>query len=170
MERQNHMNTRLSYHYRDQLNCRQYTSIVLAGTVTWTQIEPYLARQHSFIPGQLGLEDLQLRFALPGRDQPWHQIGANDVKATDAVPTVLLTADELAERFAQTPWDNDWIALSTKPDVDLTRPDGPVTSNVHMHAEYQSWLLTRAANPIARSRSKRATRPAPRSADDPILG
>jgi hypothetical protein len=149
------LNTRLSYHYRDQRNCRQYTSIVLAGTVTWEQIEPYLAKQHSFIPGQLGLEDLQLRFALPGRDQPWHQIGAADIKATDAVPTVLLTADELAERFAQTPWDNSWIALSAKPNVDLTRTDEPVSSNAQIYAQHQSPLLARAANPTSRNRLKR---------------
>jgi hypothetical protein len=164
------LNTRLSYHYRDQRNCRQYTSIVLAGTVTWEQIEPYLAKQRSFIPGQLGLEDLQLRFALPGRDQPWHQIGAADIKATDAVPTVLLTADELAERFAHTPWDHSWIALSTKPYVDLTRPDAPFTPNAHAYAEYQSSPAKRGTNLTSRNKSKHAARPAPRSADDTIHG
>ena len=99
------MNTRLSYRYADKTNCRQYTSIVVAGTLTWEQIEPYLARQRSFIPGQVGLEDLQYRFALPGADQPWHQIAPEDLRPTEAAPTVALTGDELAMRFAQTTWE-----------------------------------------------------------------
>lgn len=99
------MNTRLSYRYTDKTNCKQYTSIVVAGTITWEQIEPYLAGQGSFIPGQVGLEDLQYRFALPGADHPWHQIASHDLRPTDAAPTVALTGDELATRFAQTLWD-----------------------------------------------------------------
>ncbi|HEX9440466.1 MAG TPA: hypothetical protein VF909_12330, partial [Roseiflexaceae bacterium] len=73
------MNTRMSYRYTDKTNCRQYTSIVIAGTITWEQIAPYLAKQGAFIPGQLGLEDLQHRFALPGGDHPWHQIAPDDI-------------------------------------------------------------------------------------------
>lgn len=98
------MNTRLGYHYVDRTLCRQYTSIVVAGTITWEQIAPCLVRQHSFIPGQVGLEDLQHRFVLPGADQPWHQIRPADIRPTSAAPTVSFTADELAERFATCPW------------------------------------------------------------------
>lgn len=98
------MNTRLAYHYVDKTLCRQYTSIVVAGTITWEQIAPYLVRQYSFIPGQVGLEDLQYRFALPGSDQPWHQIRPADVRPTDAAPTVPVTGDELVERFASCQW------------------------------------------------------------------
>jgi hypothetical protein len=98
------LNTRLAYHYVDKTLCRQYTAIVVAGTITWDQIAPYLFRQHSFIPGQVGLEDLQHRFALPGADQPWHQIKPTDIQPTAAAPTVALTGDELAARFATTSW------------------------------------------------------------------
>lgn len=101
------MNTRVSYHYADRLDCRQYNSVVVAGTITWEQIEPFLERHHSFIPGQIGLEDLQYRFKLPGADHPWHQIARSDIRPTESAPTITLTGDELAERFAHTAWDLD---------------------------------------------------------------
>jgi hypothetical protein len=98
------MNTRLAYHYVDRTFCRQYASIVVAGTITWEQIAPHLAAEHAFIPGQVGLEDLQHRFALPGKDQPWHEIRPADIRPTEAAPTVDVTGEELAERFASCTW------------------------------------------------------------------
>ena len=99
------MNTRISYRYADKTNCKQFTAIVVDGTITWEQIAPYLATQQSFIPGQIGLEDLQYRFALPGADHPWHQIASEDIKPTEAKPTIALSAEELAGRLAHTIWD-----------------------------------------------------------------
>jgi hypothetical protein len=99
------MNTRLSYRYVDKTNCRQFTSIIVAGTITWAQIAPYLVKQGSFIPGKVGLEDLQYRFALPGIDHAWHQITSEDVRPTEAAPTVAVTAEELADRFATSSWE-----------------------------------------------------------------
>jgi hypothetical protein len=100
------VNTRISYRYADKRNCKQFTTIVIDGTITWDQIESYLAPQQSFIPGQLGLEDLQLRFALPGADHPWHQIGPEDIRPTEAPPTVALSGEDLAWRFAHTTWNS----------------------------------------------------------------
>jgi hypothetical protein len=99
------MNTRISYRYADKTNCKQFTTVVVDGTITWEQIAPYLAVQQFFIPGQLGLEDLQYRFALPGGDHPWHQIMPEDIKPTEAKPTIALSGKELAWRFAHTIWD-----------------------------------------------------------------
>jgi hypothetical protein len=99
------MNTRISYRYADKKNCRQFTTIVVDGTITWEQIAPYLATQQSFIPGQIGLEDLQYRFALPGADHPWHQIASGDIKPTEAQPTIALSGEDLARRLANTIWD-----------------------------------------------------------------
>jgi hypothetical protein len=110
--RVNELNTRLSYHYADKTNCRQYNVVVVAGTITWEQIESNLAARRSFIPGQIGLEDLQYRFALPGRDHPWHQIAPEDIRPTEAAPTIVLTAEELAERFASRPWAASQIVAS----------------------------------------------------------
>jgi hypothetical protein len=99
------MNTRISYRYADKTNCRQFTAIVVDGTITWEQIAPYLATQQSFIPGQIGLEDLQYRFALPGVDHPWHQIAPEDIKPTEAQPTIALSGEDLVWRLAHTIWD-----------------------------------------------------------------
>jgi hypothetical protein len=104
------MNTRMNYHYADQRDCRQFVSIVLAGTITWDEIEPFLSEHTSFIPGQLGLEDLQHRFALPGVDHSWHHMAASDLTPTESEPTVTVTGKELAKRFADTPWESGWFA------------------------------------------------------------
>lgn len=101
------MNTRLGYRYTDKTNCKQYTSVILEGTLDWGQIEPYLANQGFFIPGQVGLEDLQHRFALPGSDHPWHQILPVDIRATELPPTMSFNTDELARRFATAIWAPD---------------------------------------------------------------
>jgi hypothetical protein len=102
------MNTRIGYHYADKRNCKQFTAIVVDGTITWEQIAPYLAMQQSFIPGQIGLEDLQYRFALPGADHPWHQITPEDIKPTEAKPTIALSGEDLVWRLAHTIWDANY--------------------------------------------------------------
>jgi hypothetical protein len=99
------MNTRMGYRYVDKTNCQQYTAIIVSGIITWEQITPYLVRQHSFIPAQIGLEDLQKRFALPGADQPWHQIEPEYIRPTEAPPTATFSAEELLLRFANATWD-----------------------------------------------------------------
>jgi hypothetical protein len=99
------VNTQISYRYADKRNCKQFTTIVVNGTITWEQIAPYLVLEQSFVPGQVGLEDLQLRFALPGADHPWHQITPEDLKPTEAEPTVALSGEDLAWRIAHTTWD-----------------------------------------------------------------
>lgn len=108
------MNTRIAYRYADKNNCRQYTSVVVEGVITWEQIEPFLYRRNSFIPGQLGLEDLQRRFALPGDDHPWHQITVADIKLTESAPTITITAQQLVERFATTEWAANWGSMPPK--------------------------------------------------------
>jgi hypothetical protein len=150
------MNTRMSYRYADKTNCRQYTSIVVAGTITWEQIAPYLAKQGSFIPGQLGLEDLQHRFALPGGDHPWHQIAPDDIKPTEATPTIALTGGELAERFGHTPWAADWLWTGAALKVSVIEPAMPVDATLHTYAHAKGSPGMRAASPWARKTSTRA--------------
>jgi hypothetical protein len=117
------MNTRLSYRYSDKTNCKQYTSIIIEGTLTWEQVEPYLMLNGFFIPGQIGLEDLQYRSALPGADHPWHQLLPGDFKPTEATPTIAISAEELAQRFAHTIWTPDWrTVIARAPRVEQTAP------------------------------------------------
>lgn len=113
------MNTRIGYTYTDRTDCRQYTSVVVEGTITWEHIQPYLAKSRSFIPGQVGLEDLQYRFALPGVDHPWHQISPEDIRPTEAQPTIALTGAELAERFAHAAWETNWRRAPDAPKSNL---------------------------------------------------
>ena len=144
------MNTRMSYRYADKTNCRQYTTIVLAGTITWEQIEPYLAKHRSFIPGQLGLEDLQQRFALPGGDHPWHQIAPEDIRPTEAAPTSVLSGGELAERFGHALWEVDWLVTSATPKaygVEIAVPEDVIS---HTYAHDKEPLRMRAARQVGR--------------------
>jgi hypothetical protein len=131
------MNTRMSYRYADKTNCRQYTSVVVAGTITWEQIAPYLTAQRSFIPGQLGLEDRQHRFVLPGGDHPWHQIAPDDIRTTEAAPTIALTGPELAERFGHTPWQADWLVTGAALKATEMKPATPVDAILHSYAQNQ---------------------------------
>jgi len=150
------MNTRMSYRYADRTNCRQYTSIVVAGTITWEQIAPYLAKQGSFIPGQLGLEDLQNRFALPGGDHPWHQIAPDDIRPTEAAPTIALTGGELAERFGHTSWQADWLVTGAALKVNVQEPPMSVDAIAHTYAPDKASMRMRAARPVARKTTTRA--------------
>jgi hypothetical protein len=126
------MNTRIGYRYADRNDCRQYTSVVVTGTMTWEQIHPYLVNRSSFIPGQIGLEDLQTRFALPGSDHPWHQITADDIHPTEVAATIALTGEQLAERFAQTSWQVNWKTIPEAPKApstdDSAASRSPITS------------------------------------------
>jgi hypothetical protein len=128
------MNTRISYRYADKTNCKQFTAIVVGGTITWEQIAPYLATRQSFIPGQIGLEDLQHRFALPGADHPWHQVASEDIKPTEAKPTIALSGDDLAWRLAHTSWDASqstapaWNKATT---IDSKTPTQTLTETLH---------------------------------------
>jgi hypothetical protein len=153
------MNTSLSYRYADKTDCRQFTSIVLSGTITWEQIAPYLASRSSFVPGQLGLEDLQRRFALPGVDHSWHQITSEDIKPTEAEPTVILTGAELAQRFAHTPWEDKWFGngYALKATItDLFKPFDLISPTATKFAATKS-ASTRADVTRARKQTTRIT-------------
>jgi hypothetical protein len=151
------MNTRMSYRYADKRNCKQFTTIVVEGTITWEQIAPYLATQQSFIPGQIGLEDLQYRFALPGADHLWHQIPLEYIKPTAAKPTIALSAEDLAWRFAHTTWDANhttepalFKATTTGSDNSAPPPAEALRSSQHKYAQDQQPAKRGAARTPAR--------------------
>lgn len=154
------MNTRISYRYTDKTDCRQFTAIVVDGAITWEQIAPYLATQQSFIPGQIGLEDLQYRFALPGADHPWHQITSEDIKPTEAKPTIALSGEDLAWRLAHTIWDaSQRIVPAQAATVESAPPTrtAPETlpSIQHRYAQDKQPSERRAVGTPARQRSVR---------------
>jgi hypothetical protein len=158
------MNTRMSYRYADKRNCKQFTAIVVEGTITWEQIAPYLATQQSFIPGQIGLEDLQYRFALPGADHPWHQIASEDIKPTEAKPTIALSGEDLVWRFAHTTWDASqstdpalFMATTIERKSPTRTPTEALHSIQHIYAEDNRPLEISAVGTPARQRSVRTT-------------
>jgi len=157
------MNTQISYRYADKRNCKQFTAIVVEGTITWEQIAPYLAPQQSFIPGQIGLEDLQHRFALPGADHPWHQIASEDIKPTAAKPTIALSGEDLAWRLAHTIWDASqktvpalFKATTIESNTPTRTPTEALHSTQHRYAQAKQPPAIGAVGTPARQRLVRA--------------
>lgn len=101
------MNTRITYLYRDGSNYKQSESVVIQGELTFAEVEPYLDEGEYFIPGQVGLEDLQHRFGgkLTMDDHPWHELKEDDFELTDDPLTGSITTQELLERFRAVTWD-----------------------------------------------------------------
>lgn len=86
-------NTLIDYTYRDASNNKVHDCVILDGRLSETQIEAMLGalfEDEKFIPGQVGLDDLQGRFDH-GRaweeqeDHVWHELRA--IEFTDRKPT-----------------------------------------------------------------------------------
>lgn len=108
------MNTRIIYLYRDASNNKQSTSIVLEGPLIPDQIaaiEQACDEERSFIPGDVGLPELQSLWVdhgcpLTDDDHVWHEL--IEITVTNDPPTMSLTAEALYTRFvAVTHWDVD---------------------------------------------------------------
>ena len=87
-----HVNTKLSYLYRDAMNYKTSRTVVLPGVPSPALVAILLAslHEHGFIPGQVGLPDLQDSFEGcdsdwdDERDHPFHEVSA--VEVTDRLP------------------------------------------------------------------------------------
>lgn len=112
------VNTELCYLYRDGCNNKLRETVVLEGRITAEQKREIMRKLDEgrwFIPSQVGLEDLQPRWAKKGYpfptddDHVWHELESiRQVPARDNPPTVALTAQELYEAFAAVAvWDVD---------------------------------------------------------------
>lgn len=102
-------NTIIEYMYRDASNYKQYHSVVIEGELTWAEIEPYLDKGEYFIPGQVGLPELQWRFpSFPSEDDHvWHELHEEGITFTDVQPVFRMSAHQLLENFkraGQTGW------------------------------------------------------------------
>jgi hypothetical protein len=102
-------NTEIAYTYRDADNHKQHAVIVLRGEIDADGLTAILGKlddHQGFIPGQVGLDDLQERTSNgwdADSDHPWHEL--DSIGLTMRAPTELLTAAEIAERFRQVDWD-----------------------------------------------------------------
>jgi len=122
-----HSNTRITYMYRDGANYKTSRAVVVAGALTPDQAAALLRcceEAGDFIPGQIGLPDLQDSFQGceshwdPELDHPVHEL--TSIKLTTAQPTVLdpeagqmLTTHDLVERFTDVVfaggWDHEYL-------------------------------------------------------------
>lgn len=110
------MNTRIDYLYRDGSNFKTVSAIVLAGDFTpamVAQIRASLDEGKFFIPGQVGLPDLQNRFSPalwdPDRDHPFHELG--EIVQTDCDPSLDMTVEDFAGLMAAAAddWDHGYL-------------------------------------------------------------
>lgn len=106
------VNTKLSYFYRDVNNYKQHTEVVLAGAITAQQIETILAHldeDGGFIPGQVGLDDLQPRMTGgydADMDHPFHDI--NGIELTEEPEFGGPDVADLVATFQAVSWDQEY--------------------------------------------------------------
>jgi hypothetical protein len=111
--------TRLSYRYRDGGNNKTGSSVLFRGKITFEELQTLFRRMdtefaESFIPGQVGLRDLQGQFAAGWDDEldhPWHELVSVELttggpKGDDAEDTRSIS-DFVAE-VAKVEWDNSY--------------------------------------------------------------
>ena len=99
------MNTRISYMYRDACNFKQFEEVVIRGRVSLEEVKPYLDECRIFIPGQIGLPELQKRFGEQGfkfpteDDHEFHEL--LDCIPTEEEAEVDVSAEEF-KRYLRT--------------------------------------------------------------------
>lgn len=102
-------NTIISYMYRDASNYKQFRDVCIAGRITRDQLDRFvldLDEGFRFVPGQVGLPDLQGEFDDGWDyelDHPYHEL--LEISYTDAAPNSTLTAAALADALATTEWN-----------------------------------------------------------------
>lgn len=105
------VNTKITYLYRDADNYKQFGTAIFKGAMTSQQLETILAHldeDGGFIPGQVGMRDLQEMMATGwdnDLDHPFHEI--TSIKLTEQ-PADNVSIDELARLFAEVSWDQDY--------------------------------------------------------------
>lgn len=107
-------NTLLFCEYRDGANYAVTGSVILAGEITEAEearLRAGLDEGKMFIPGQIGLPDLQDSFVTPSEwsdkyDHPWHRM--LDITAIDHEPTHAASLAEIVKKIEAVTWDNDY--------------------------------------------------------------
>lgn len=67
------MNTRVSYQYRDASNYKLYDEVVIAGELSFQELEPFLIDGIYFVPEELHIPRLQFG-SRNEDDHDWHEI------------------------------------------------------------------------------------------------
>jgi len=109
LEEHPHANTRIRYLYRDASNYKQSDSVIFSGAITAEECETLIAHfdeYGGFIPGQVGMPDLQDRMTGgwdEDLDHPFHEI--TGIELTLSPADTSMTAADLADRFSGISWD-----------------------------------------------------------------
>ncbi len=111
------MNTKIEYMYRDADNYKVSASAIFFGEITefeMAQVKTSLNEDGCFIPGQVGIADLQDRFATsepnrwdPDRDHIWHEF--ETFSLTEEAPNTDLTVTEFVSNMKEAAghWDEE---------------------------------------------------------------
>jgi hypothetical protein len=107
------VNTRIRYHYQDEANFEAKHEVILKGEISEEQtqlLKSHLYDEKYFIPGQVGLPDLQhiLKDWVDSSDHPGHTFIA--ISSTQRPPSQedSCTIDEFVEIFLSAQWDKDY--------------------------------------------------------------
>ena len=105
------MNTEISYMYRDASNYKQINTVIFVGRITKKEKALILAARDEdqyFIPGQVGLEELQPRMiAFPDEqdDHVWHELNEDDITLTENPASTKVSIHDFAKKFQDITWD-----------------------------------------------------------------
>lgn len=129
------MNTTLRYLYRDGDNYKISSSETFVGVLDEAMTQAFRAHLDlegggdigSFIPGQVGLADLQDKFLGPTawdpeRDHPWHEVLA--IEKTDQPATTSITVAEFLEQVLSTRWNAEWLPAFAREEPDAQAEPG----------------------------------------------
>ena len=109
------LNTKISYMYRDACNYKQLQSVILSGELTKGQIQQIYdsCDGEFFIPAQVGLPEI--RFGeITEDDSCWFEIG--DITLTLDNPTENYTAKEVLDKFLDAK-ENGWDDVKYAPEI-----------------------------------------------------
>ena len=107
-----HVNTKITYLYRDANNWKQHNCVVVKGGVTPEQVKSIVSCLHDneyFIPSCVGMPETRFS-AITEDDHPWFELTENDFLLTLEKTTLDVSIDELVARFQKAHDTNAWAA------------------------------------------------------------
>lgn len=105
-------NTVFNYMYRDADNYKQFGRTVFPGEITRSQVETILKNLNmhdGFVPGQIGMDDLQGKFFNGWSDvvdHPFHEIGGFEL--TLEAPDTDRDLPSLVGAFTTVDWNTEY--------------------------------------------------------------
>lgn len=113
------MNTKILYLYRDAANYKVHNECVVKGTLTNAQKQSILDSLDAgeyFIPSLVGMPERKFDEYDDEMDHVWFELSEDGFEETDEVPTINISAEELAEAFCacKDRWEDAAVRLASK--------------------------------------------------------